>query len=311
MREELVNLVKKLRVPEGLLPRYTSGRIEAMLTSARINFSAREWVGIFLVLGVVLFLVGAVFSLLTGSLLFVFSTALIFLIPKIRINKRSAVITEVLPDVLHHMAVSVRTGLVLESVVGEIAEAEYGALSEEFSQMVVEMKRGRLLKEAMLGFSKRSGSKEVERALRLLLEGVEFGGPIADVLDEVSEDMKAVRMIQRERRSMTSQQVSFLAMASLLAGPFVMGVVAALPTIMAGATAGYGESQLPLAQIGGIITALSFYVVAQACSASIMIGVVMYGDFKKGFKFMLPMALVAYTIFFLIKSVMPKALAVI
>jgi len=90
-----------------------------------------------------------------------------------------------------------------------------------------------------------------------------------------------------------------------------MGVVAALPVIMAGATAGYGESQLPLAQMSGIITALSFYVIAQACSASIMIGVVMYGDFKKGFKFMLPMALVAYTVFFLTKSVMPGILAAI
>ncbi|MDI6654819.1 MAG: type II secretion system F family protein [Candidatus Hydrothermarchaeota archaeon] len=308
---ELVNLIKKLRVPEFLVPKWILTRIEVMLVSARIKFSAKEWVGMFLALGAVLFLIGLFFSLFTGILLFVSCTALIFLIPKIRINKRRAVITAVLPDVLHHMAVSVRTGLVLESVVGEIAEAEYGALSDEFSQIVVEMKRGRPLKEAMLGFSRRSGSKEVERAIRLLLEGVEFGGPIADVLDEVSEDMRAVRMIQRERKSMTSQQVSFLAMASLLAGPFVMGVVAALPVIMAGATAGYGESQLPLAQMSGIITALSFYVIAQACSASIMIGVVMYGDFKKGFKFMLPMAFVAYTVFFLIKTVMPNVLAAI
>ena len=308
---ELVNLIKKLRVPEFLVPKRILTRIEVMLVIARIKFSAKEWVGMFLALGAVLFLIGLFFSLFIGILLFVSCTALIFLIPKIRINKRRAVIIAVLPDVLHHMAVSVRTGLVLESVVGEIAEAEYGALSDEFSQIVVEMKRGRPLKEAMLGFSRRSGSKEVERAIRLLLEGVEFGGPIADVLDEVSEDMRAVRMIQRERRSMTSQQISFLAMASLLAGPFVMGVVAALPVIMAGATAGYGESQLPLAQMSGIITALSFYVIAQACSASIMIGVVMYGDFKKGFKFMLPMALVAYTVFFLTKSVMPGILAAI
>jgi flagellar protein FlaJ len=280
-------------------------KIEFLLISANIAFSGLEWIGIFTFAGVVLFLIGIVSSPFIGLGLFVACLGGMVIIPKVQADKRKSQIEASLPDALHHMSVSIRTGMVLESVIQEVAESEYGALSEEFSQIVAEMRRGRPLKDALLSFSKRTGSNQIERAMRLLLEGVESGGPISEVLDEVSEDMRAVRMVQRERKTSTSQQISFLAMASLMAGPFVMGVVASLPPVMERAMGGAG-AQIPMAEINTVVTALSFYVVAQACSAAIMMGVVMYGDFKKGFKFIVPMGAAAYFVFALIKMIMPS-----
>lgn len=46
-------------------------------------------------------------------------------------------------------------------------------------------------------------------------------------------------------------------------------------------------------------------MVAQAVSASVMVGVVMYGNMRRGLKFTVPMALGAYTVFFLVKTFMP------
>ena len=310
-RSRLYELLGKLRIPQFLVPRRFLVSMELMLANANISFSAREWIGIFSALAVVLFvLVSLIIGLFAGLSAFLFTIVLMVAIPRMQADKRRAEIEEALPDALHHMAVSIRTGMVLEAVIQEIAEAEYGALSDEFAQITLEMRRGRPLKDALLAFSKRTGSKQIERAMRLLLEGIESGGPISDVLEEVSEDIRAVRMIQRERKTLTSQQVSFLAMASLMAGPFVMGVVGALPTIMTQAMAGTGGAeQFPLEEINSIMTALSFYVFAQAVSGAIMMGVVMYGDFKKGFKFALPMGIVAYLVFYGVKSVMPKLMA--
>ncbi|MBI4344957.1 MAG: type II secretion system protein F, partial [Euryarchaeota archaeon] len=39
---------------------------------------------------------------------------------------------------------------------------------------------------------------------------------------------------------------------------------------------------------------------------ALMIGVVMFGDAKKGAKFMIPMALVAYSVFAFVRFVMPN-----
>ncbi len=202
------------------------------------------------------------------------------------------------------MAVAVRTGLVLESVIQEVSEAEYGPLSEEFARITLEIRKGRPLKEALIAFGRRTRSKDIQRIMRLILEGVEAGGPIAEVLDEVSENMRAIKMIRRERKSATSQQISFLAMASLFAGPFVMGVVGGLPNVMA--TIAGEMSDLPLDEIKGVVGALTFYVFAQAIAAGMMMGVTMYGDFKKGFKFMIPMGIFAIVVFSLVSRLMPK-----
>jgi flagellar protein FlaJ len=104
---------------------------------------------------------------------------------------------------------------------------------------------------------------------------------------------------------MTAQQISFLALASLVAAPFVMGVVAALPSVMAGAAGGIEGTALPLEELQSIINILSFYVVAQAVSASVMMGVVMYGNFRKGLKFTVPMGLAAYLVFTFVKTFIP------
>lgn len=301
--------LKWIRVPKFLVPAKMLKDMEVVLANANIAFSATEWMGIFVFVGILLLiLLSLLVSPFAGVGVFATTQAAMFAFPRMQADKRRASIEAALPDALHHMSVAIRTGLVLESVIKEISEAEYGPLSEEFAQIIVEMRRGRSLKDALLGFSKRVGSKEVQRAIRLLIEGIEFGGPISEVLEEVSEDMRAVRTIQRERKTMTQQQISFLAMASLMAGPFVMGVVAALPTIMKDMAAGIGGAgQFPLDEISKVVTALSFYVVGQAVSGGIMMAVVMYGDIKKGFKFMIPMGLVAYLIFYVVKIAMPKA----
>ncbi len=311
MAEESIlrRIASRFRVPSFLIPKRFLSSMELMLANANIMLSASEWVGIFLFLAFILFiLLSLVFNPMAGGLVALTILALMVAIPRMQADKRRAQMEEALPDALHHMAVSIRTGMVLEAVIQEIAEADYGALSDEFAQITLEMRRGRSLKDALLSFSKRSGSVQIQRAMQLLLEGIESGGPISDVLEEVSEDIRAVRMIQRERKSLTSQQVSFLAMASLFAGPFVMGVVAALPEIMSQAMAGAGAGaggDIPLDEINQVMTALSMYVVAQAVSGAVMMGVVMYGDFKKGLKYAIPMGAFAYVVFVAVKSLIP------
>ncbi|HLE02150.1 MAG TPA: type II secretion system F family protein, partial [Dehalococcoidia bacterium] len=233
-------------MPRGLVPKKLLNEMDFVLAKADIAFSAQEWIGLFTVVAIILLALGTLLSPFTGLILAVSAYGAMYIYPRLQADKRRAALEEALPDALHHMAVSIRTGLVLESVIQEISTAEYGVLSDEFAQIVVEMHRGRPLREALIAFSKRSGSKQVERAMRLLLEGVEAGGPISDVLDEVSEDIRAIRVVQRERKSMTSQQISFLAMASLFAGPFVMGVVASLPAVMAQVAGPIGGAEFPL-----------------------------------------------------------------
>ncbi|GBE56909.1 flagellar assembly protein J [archaeon BMS3Bbin16] len=295
----------RITIPRRIVPKKLLRSVEVSLANAGMPFSGLEWISIWLIISTVLFgLAAFIFNIFIGLAAFIVGLAAMVMIPTMRADKRKAMIEDSLPDALHHMAVAVRTGLVLESVIQEISEAEYGPLSEEFARITLEIRKGRPLKEALLAFAKRTRSKDVQRIMRLILEGVEAGGPIADVLDEVSDNMRAIKMIKRERKSATAQQISFLAMASLFAGPFVMGVVGGLPNVME-AVAG-GMADIPLTEIQGVISALRFYVFAQAVAAGMMMGVTMYGDFKKGFKFAIPMGIFALAVYSIVQKIMPK-----
>lgn len=301
---KLSSAMKKIKIPKRLLPEKFLKQTDVALVRGHISFSAQEWIGMFVFIGLILALpVGLLISPLYGIAVFIVALVLMMMVPRMKADSRRAQVEDALPDALHHMSVAIRTGLVLESVLQEISEADYGALSEEYAQVVLEIKRGRPLRDAFLNFAARSGSKEIKRAVYLLLEGIESGGPISDVLEEVSEDMRAVKEVKRERKTSTSQQISFLAMASLMAGPFVMGVVASLPQIMETAMAGSGTMSMD--EFYAVVDALTFYVMAQAAGCGIMMGVIMFGEFKSGFKYMLPMAIAAYFIYSVVRYVMP------
>lgn len=308
---KLSSLKNKIKIPKKLLPKKFLSQMDLALVRGNISFSAQEWIGMFFFVGVILFLLlTLVISPIYGIVGFVIVNVMMIMLPRMQADKRKSQVEGMLPDALHHMSVSIRTGLVLESVIQEISEADYGALSDEFAQVIVEIRRGRPMRDAFLNFSIRTDSKEVRRAINLLLEGMESGGPISDVLDEVADDLRAIAMIKRDRKTFTSQQVSFLGMASLIAGPFVMGVVASLPSIMEAATAGLGpEAAMPMDDIYKVVEALTFYVVAQAAGCGIMIGVIMNGEFKSGFKYMIPMAMVAYIVFSVVKYIMPSMIS--
>lgn len=310
--EKKVSPIKRIKIPKKLMGEKFMKQTDVALARARISFSAQEWAGIFVVIGIALFLLlTIIFNPIYGIVGFVVMLALMVMIPRMKADKRKAQVEDALPDALHHMSVAIKTGLVLESVIAEIGEADYGALSEEFAQVVLEVKRGRTLRDAFMNFAVRSESKDIVRAINLLLEGIESGGPISDVLDEVSEDMKSTKEIKQDRKTFTSQQISFLAMASLMAGPFVMGVVGALPQIMEAAMAGAGgEGAMDMTEIYQVVDALTAYVILQAISTAIMMGVIMYGEFKSGFKFMIPMAIIAYGVYSVVKYIMPSAVSV-
>jgi flagellar protein FlaJ len=304
--------IKRIKIPKKLMGEKFIKQTDLALARGKISFSAQEWAGIFVAVGFVLFLIlTIIFNIIYGFVGFAVALALMVMWPRMQADKRRGAVEDALPDALHHMAVAIKTGLVLESVIAEIGEADYGPLSEEFAQVVLEIKRGRTLRDAFLNFALRSGSKDIVRAINLLLEGMESGGPISDVLDEVSEDMKSTKEVKQDRKTFTSQQISFLAMASLMAGPFVMGVVGALPQIMEAAMEGAGgEGAMDMAEIYQVVDALTAYVILQAISTAIMMGVIMFGEFKSGTKFMIPMAIVAYAVYSVVKYIMPSAVAV-
>ncbi len=272
--------------------------MEKKLRSTNIAFSGSEYCGLSLLIGILAaigiyaasffitfpILPGLVYALVIFALVFLVLT---YMLPYFLIESRVSEMEHSLPDALRQMSTALKAGVSMDEALEDVAQSNYGALSEEFERTLAQVRRGRPMKGALRGMATRSGSDLVQRAFFLVVEGMERGAELADVLDAVSKDIREVHTVQRERKSTTTQQVMFLLAASLFAAPFITGLVFELSGVFSevGATGGGGEGQV---QMGGEIlppgtgVVLIIFIALQAAITSMAVGVIRYGEVRKG-----------------------------
>ena len=100
-----------------------------------------------------------------------------------------------------------------------------GPLTDELKRAVIEIKIGSTFEDAFLGMGERLKSKTLDRTFRMIIEGRRVGGSLADVIETVAEDLRAVLALQRERRANVMMSVMFLLIAAVIAAPFALGMI--------------------------------------------------------------------------------------
>ncbi|MFN4133984.1 MAG: type II secretion system F family protein, partial [Candidatus Hadarchaeales archaeon] len=166
---------------------------------------------------------------------------------------------------------------------------------KEFQRVLNEVNKGRTLESALLALARRSHSPLYDRAFRLIVEGIERGAALASVLEAVANDTKETHAIQRERRTMTTQQVMFLFAVALFACPFIIGLTVGVGGIKMGSGAAASSGLPPEMSMIGL-----GYVMIQSFICGLAVGVIRYGKVGKGIK---------YSIAFLIASAVVFSLA--
>lgn len=281
--------------------------LDRRLESTKIALSAEEYVSTSILITVGLCAVLALLGLfvdfplpvpvlipLVGA---VFFPALILWVPKYLAGKRAEELERVLPDALRQMAGTLRAGVSVDAALEDIAQSNYGELSREFERVVAEVKRGRTLESALLAMARRTHSPLYWRAFNLIVEGIERGASLASVLEAVANDAKEVHAIQRERKSMTTQQVMFLYAVSLFACPFIVGLVIGVGGIEIGGEAAGSRLPPEMETIG------MMYVAIQAFICGLAVGVIRYGKMSKGVGHSLGFAIASIVVFNLAKMI--------
>ena len=272
----LVALVEKI-IPERYLKRY-----ELYVYSAGINFLASEYLVISFLMGVIL---GLVVSLLTnnfyGLVTFIFGfIGMAFVYPYWRISKRIEDMEKNLPDAFFYLASSLRAGISFSEALEELTTAKFGALTEEFKKTVAEIKKGRSTVDALRAFAVRNRKSQViYRSIMIIIEALERGAPMSDVLVFVGNDVREVLRIKQERKASTGMQAMFFIVTSGFVGPIILGIVTKVMTSMSGSGTGVN---LPVASMTNI---LFVFVIIQALVSGLGIGVIREGSYSAGLKY--------------------------
>ena len=272
----LVSLFERI-IPEKYLKRY-----ELYIYSAGINFLATEYLVISFLLGVI---VGLFVALLTNNLYGLVAflggfVGMAFVYPYWRISKRIEDMEKNLPDAFFYLASSLRAGISFSEALEELTTAKFGALTEEFKKTVAEIKKGRSTVDALRAFALRNRKSQViYRSMMIIIEALERGAPMSDVLVFVGNDVREILRIKQERKASTGMQAMFFIVTSGIVGPMILGIVTKVMASMSGPGTGVN---LP---VGTMTNILFVFVVVQALVSGLGIGVIREGSYNAGLKY--------------------------
>ena len=210
-------------------------------------------------------------------------------------ERRAQQIEKSAPDFLRQLSSMLQVGLSFENAMEDMSQYGEGPLYDEMRRTIIEIRMGRNFDDAWRAMAKRLKSKELERIFGIILDGRKSGSSISTVLADVSDDLRDLMALKRERKSAVMMSVMFLLISAVVATPFAIGMV----SVYSGFMQSYGmESEIILtAPIAGEI-----YLIIHSVLVAFIISIIMYGEVKKGIKFSLPLAAASFGIFYFIST---------
>lgn len=210
-------------------------------------------------------------------------------------DRRIDAIEQGTPDFLRQIASLLRAGVGLETALEDISKQGKGPLYDELKRAVIEIKIGRTFDDALLSMGRRLKSDTLDRTFRMIIEGRRAGGSLADVIEAVAEDTRAVLALKRERKANVMMSIMFLVVAAIIAAPFALGMIMVYSAFIE--SLGKTNPILGTAKI-----AAGGYIIIHSIIAGLLIGIIMYGSARKGIKYAIPLAVLAFGIFYVIEK---------
>ena len=204
-----------------------------------------------------------------------------------------------IPDMLLHAA-SFPKGTSVVSTIKNIGNSDYEILSQEFRKAHSEILRGATPEKAFSNMKTRNRSRVLERAVDLILEGMNSGTDAGAVFKDAAEDILETNSVMQERASSLVVQKYTLLIAGALIVPLVLGLVVKTVNGLDFATLSGLELGMPPAQRKALLEAASFagqvYIAEYVVIASVFVAF-FESDIKKATVYaivLLPLSILCY-----------------
>ena len=285
------------KIPEKYLINFQ----ELLLASDILTVASRLLVYLFIIIIFLIFLF-ILFSFIFNFnilILFLFALAIppgvlmIFIIYKS--EKRNEKIETSIPDFLRQLSSMLRVGLSFETALEELSKYGSGPLYNEIRRSVIEIKMGMNFDKSIMEIAERLKSKNLERSFKLIIEAKKTRGSLADIIEDISNDLRDLNALKRERKSSVMMSIIFLVISAVIAAPFALGMIGIYSSFME--DLGKGNQLIETSKI-----AAGSYIVIHSILVGLIISIVMYGNLRRGIKFSIPLLILAYGLFYIISN---------
>ena len=230
----MVSLILYRRL-SSMFPKQLAKGISRLLVQGGFeNLDARTFIGFafFFAVGAALvtfflmpfFFAERIIHLAAATFVFLVSMGLFYLGLTMSADARARQVEEVLPVALQMISATIRAGMTLENAVWSSARPEFGAFTAEIKRMSADEFGGVPISQTLGDLPKRVASPILDRAIRLIIEGIVLGGEMAKLLDEVAEDIRSTQLLQKEIAVSTTTYAIFIVFAAVIASPLLFSV---------------------------------------------------------------------------------------
>jgi Flp pilus assembly protein TadB len=236
---------------------------------------------------------------------------LFYIIIDLRIFKRKVGIEEVLADFLQLTSANIRAGMPIDRALWYAVRPQFGVLANEIEIVAKETMSGEDLETALKRFSDKYDSLTLKRSINLLIEGINAGGEIGDLLNKIADDIQESRIMKKELAANVMTYVIFISFATIFAAPMLFALSSYLLDIinnlMLKLDVPTGITNFAISFSGSGVSMGDFRIFAFTCLiitsyfSSIIIATIRKGEIKAGVKY-IPMFIASTIILFYIFS---------
>lgn len=257
---------------------------------------------------------GTMFSIFGAISIFVLLQVTPYLYLVMIMDSRASEVETVLPDALQLMAANIRAGQTTERAIWLSARPEFGPLEEEIKRVSSKVLGGESIEDSLEEMTERINSDLLDRAVKLMIEGIKSGGRMATLLEETASDIRTAQEMRKKVKSNVTMYSMFIIFASVLGAPGLFAIslyfMEVTTELWAGQMSGMGDK---LSQVGSgsvismegpqvSVFELQLFAVAvivlTTVSGGLLIGLIQEGKASRGAKYIPAMTGVALALFF-------------
>tara|TARA_Y100000310_G_scaffold343077_2_gene449049 strand:- start:5219 stop:6217 length:999 start_codon:yes stop_codon:yes gene_type:complete len=240
-----------------------------------------------------------------------------YLLMKMGSESKGKFVESILPDALRLVASNMKSGLTTERALFVAGRPEFGPLQLELKNASKRIASGERTENALRMISIGISSKILDKTLWLISQGIRSGGQIADLLFQLSDDLKEQIALEDEIKSNISIYVLLILFSAVMGAPMLFGVssfivqvlssqISAVPSIdpasiqsgSLGPISGFASGDGATLDPDFIVMFSIVMLVFTTLFSSLTIGVINAGKEINGVKYIIPLTIVALIVFF-------------
>lgn len=191
-------------------------------------------------LNLLVFLLGFWLTVFFVLLAFIWAAYLFYL--DMRIYQRTKAVEAVFADFLQLTSANISAGMPIDRALWYAVRPGFGVLAKEIETVAKKTMAGEDLGAALTNFANKYNSRIIQRSISLLLEGMQAGGEMAELLTKIALNIEETKLIKKEMASSVTTYVIFITFATIIAAPILFGLSTELLEVIKAITSSLGTT---------------------------------------------------------------------